>query len=45
MVKIFGYKNKHVHPIWLLKKKFENHMGFLLIGNEDKSLGNKSHYV
>lgn len=36
---VFGYENKHVYPIYLLKEKFENHME-LLIGNEDKS-----HYV
>ena len=45
MLRVFAYKNKYMHPICLSKEKFENQMELLLIGNEDKSLGNKSHYV
>ena len=29
----------------ILKEKFENHMELLLVGNEDESQSNKSHYV
>ena len=34
-----------MYPICILKEKFENLMELLLIGNEDESQGNKSHYV
>ena len=39
-------KNKQVKTIYSSKKKRnENHMELLLLGNEDTFHGNKSHYV
>ena len=39
-------KNKQVYSIYSSKKKRnENHMELLLLGNEDTFHGNKSHYV
>ena len=44
-IDVFKYENKHLYPICILKEKFENHMELLLVGNEDESQSNKSHYV